>query len=127
MVGLDPHSSASLLGILLKLSARFQGKLELSRGARDAGLNLDAYISHKKYEQINPGSLNDTFQHDNQSVATWVGAEDIKSIYDDDDDHIEIQYWPNLEKTRNVEEGPAEHKQDGYNFLICTKQPEEKS
>lgn len=39
----------------------------------------------------------------------------------DNDYHKTVPNWPDLKKSRNVEEGPAQQIQDGKNFETWTK------
>lgn len=109
--------------VLLRVSARFEAKVERHHWNREADVHFDDHMSLQKQKESNPGTLIDTPKPDYQTVATCVEAKDIKQVYKDDD-HIPITYQPNFEKTRNFEKVLAQHTQEGEKFEFWIKQVE---
>lgn len=74
VVGPDQNSFAHLLMVHLKISDRFQAKVELYRRDRGTGLHFDGYISLRRCEQRDPGCLADASEPDYEDVATspWL-------------------------------------------------------
>lgn len=125
VVGLDQQSSACLQMFLLKISSRIQAKVELRCRTLKDDLHFGDHGSSINHAQNKSGSLDDTFDPNNQSFASSVRSKVIDSMYNDDDD-IAIPYWLHLEKKRTVEEGPAQHTKRSDDLQPWIKQVQQK-
>lgn len=112
--------------VLLTITALFEAKVERHCRAGEAGLHFNDNISLRKYEQSSPGRLSNTSESDYQTVSTSVGPKEIESM-SDDDDHITIPDWSNVEKTRIVEDEPGQHTQNGNNVETWIPKVKEQS